>query len=177
MGPVIVGFALGGDEAVQDAGFSLSKPYQLKIFDIRLQSKATYGDYTGACKLLARPQTSLPNTFSEKEIASFVSSKVEMMVLELLQDRARSKRFNTNSVSGQALNTNVLAFCTGAGENASSFAEMAGQLEIVYCVVAADSVPIKRLKKALEELSSMQIAAKEGVGQGVLMEFLSLIHI
>ena len=171
MGPVIVGFALGGDEAVRAAGFSLSKPYLLKIFDIHLQSKATYGDYAGACKLLAQPQTNLPNTFSEKEIASLVSSKVEMMVLALLQERAGSKKFNTNSAAGQALNTNVLAFCNGAGEKASSFAEMAGQLEIVYCVVAADSVPVKRLKKALEELSSMQIAAKEGVGQGVLMEF------
>ena len=53
----------------------------------------------------------------------------------------------------------------------SAFAEMAGQLEIVYCVVAAECVAVSRLKKAMDELNSKKSAAANGDAQGVLMEF------
>ena len=100
-------------------------------------------------------------------------SKVEMLVLDLLLDQLKvpqAKRSN-NAASGQVLMLNVQALCKGAGVIRSAFAEMAGQLEIVYCVVAAECVAVSRLKKAMDELKSKKSAAANGDAQGVLMEF------
>ena len=173
LGGVVVGFAFGDGQAMKAAGFSMSKPYQLRMFDTLVQSKATYGDYIGASKLLAHPTQELAGAFSEEDCARFVVSKVEMLVLDLLLDQLKvpkAKRSN-NAASGQVLMLNVQALCKGAGVIRSAFAEMAGQLEIVYCVVAAECVAVSRLKKAMDELNSKKSAAANGDAQGVLMEF------
>ena len=173
LGGVVVGFAFGDGQAMKAAGFSMSKPYKLRMFDTLVQSKATYGDYIGASKLLAHPTQELEGAFSEEDCARFVVSKVEMLVLDLLLDQLKvpkAKRTN-NAASDQVLMTHVQALCKGAGVIRSAFAEMAGQLEIVYCVVAAECVAVSRLKKAMDELNSKKSAAANGDAQGVLMEF------
>ena len=173
LGGVVVDFAFGDGQAMKAAGFSMSKPYKLRMFDTLVQSKATYGDYIGASKLLAHPTQELAGAFSEEDCARFVVSKVEMLVLDLLIDQLKvpkAKRTN-NAASGQVLMTHVQALCKGAGVIRSAFAEMAGQLEIVYCVVAAECVAVSRLKKAMDELNSKKSAAANGDAQGVLMEF------
>ena len=173
LGGVVVDFAFGDGQAMKAAGFSMSKPYKLRMFDTLVQSKATYGDYIGASKLLAHPTQELEGAFSEEDCARFVVSKVEMLVLDLLLDQLKvpkAKRTN-NAASGQVLMLNVQAFCKGAGVIRSAFAEMAGQLEIVYCVVAAECVAVSRLKKAMDELNSKKSAVANGDAQGVLMEF------
>ena len=169
----VVGFAFGDGQAMKAAGFSMSKPYQLRMFDTLVQSKATYGDYIGASKLLAHPTQELAGAFSEEDCARFVVSKVEMLVLDLLIDQLKvpKAKSTNNAASGQVLMTHVQALCKGAGVIRSAFAEMAGQLEIVYCVVAAECVAVSRLKKAMDELKSKKSAAANGDAQGVLMEF------
>ena len=41
LGGVVVGFAFGDGQAMKAAGFSMSKPYKLRMFDTLVQSKAT----------------------------------------------------------------------------------------------------------------------------------------
>ena len=173
LGGVVVGFAFGDGQAMKAAGFSMSKPYKLRMFETLVQSRVIYGDYIGASKLLAHPAQELEGAFSEEDCARFVVSKVEMLVLDLLLDQLKvpkAKRTN-KAASGQVLMLNVQAFCEGAGVVRSAFAEMAGQLEIVYCVVAAECVAVSRLKKAMDELNSKKSAVANGDAQGVLMEF------
>ena len=176
LGGVVVGFAFGDGQAMKAAGFSMSKPYKLRMFDRLVQSPVTYANfanYISASKLLAHPIQELASAFSEEDCARFVVSKVEMLVLDLLIGRLKVPKATRPlyAASGPLLFTAVQAFCKGAGVIRSAFAEMAGQLEIVYCVVAAECVAVSRLKKAMDELNSKKSAVANGDAQGVLMEF------
>ena len=116
LGGVVVGFAFGDGQAMKAAGFSMSKPYKLRMFDTLVQSQATYGDYIGASKLLAHPTQELAGAFSEEDCARFVVSKVEMLVLDLLIDQLKvpkAKRTN-NAASGQVLMTACASIVQGS---------------------------------------------------------------
>ena len=119
-------------------GFTLSKPYRLRIFDARVQSKATFNDYASVAKLLAKPSEDLLQVLSDDEVRCFLQGKAETLLLGLLTAWLSSRKGSSklrNTASGQELSEQVEAFLTAANAQGSLLSEMADQLEIVFCVL------------------------------------------
>ena len=82
-------------KAVEEFGWTLSKPYALKVFDMRVQAKATFADYAGVLKMMTasgQAAKMLLTCCTTEEFEVVAKSKCEMVLLELLKSAVKYRK-------------------------------------------------------------------------------------
>ena len=160
-------------QAVQDLGYKLSKPYILQIFDAKAQAKATFGDYTGLCKLMCKDSKDIElllDVCGAAQTESIVKSKCEGVLLQCLRSAIKLNAKNKAPLTalGQVVIDEIGTFTKAAWLDAGFVAEsLKPGLDILSDVVTCRTVDVRKLDATLKFL-------EDGGGEtrGVLVEFL-----
>ena len=155
-------------EAIEKMGYSLSKPYVLKIFDIKVQWKLAFADDAGICKIMRHgspERRQLSSTLSEQDIETVVRAKIETIVLDLLRLCLNPKKGKRDEALERiGMYSKFIA-------NMSSPLQFAVQL--AEAIVLCKDVDVGRLDKALQYLEPLKEAPNRDGSEGAIVEFLA----
>ena len=160
--------------------YVLSKPYQLKLFDMRIQYASLFGDVESACKMMTAGSKELEplqqHCFRE-ELVSVACTACEDMVMDILKAAKKNPQTGAMSVSPEhgAHLEKMLAYGHGPGDVPEFMAaDFLPALEVATSIVLCRQVPVSRLSSAVHKLEeSAEIQGDDASPSGcALFQFL-----
>lgn len=134
-------------QAVEDLGYRLSKPYILKIFDAKMQAHLVQGDFPAIVKLWRKSSPdcqSLLKVCTEEEVVTLAKARVETLVVQSLQAAAKRKKACSRGELVENLST-VASSTTGGG----LLTAMDGVMAVTLAVVNHKDTDVEALDRAI----------------------------
>ena len=156
-------------------GYSLSKPYALKIFDTQVQKCLAFGDHLAVCRMMtggSKEAEALRQACSEDDVKLVARAKCEGIVIQALQNHVKKKG---KKVAVAELVALLKLYAQCAASEDSLLHPMKTVLKTVLAVVDCKHADVGELCDAvdlLEELKKQTAATAVGQNKSVLLEFL-----
>ena len=156
-------------------GYSLSKPYALKIFDTQVQQCLAFGDHLAVCRMMtggSKEAEALRQACSEDDVKLVARARCEGIVIQALQNHVQKKG---KKVPVAELVAVLTVYAHSAANEDSLLHPMEKVLKQVLVVVDCKRADVSELCDAvdlLEELKKQTAATAVGQNKSVLLEFL-----
>ena len=158
-------------QAVQKLDYKLSKPYGIKLFDAKIQTKVSFCEIHAAAHMLGKQCPELSSIMDADDLREFTKERAETIVLTLVRDFLKSQKSLKKKCEHQAVCDNVNAFLQAAGAP-SNLESLVEDLEMLYSVLNAQYVPITRLQSAVDSADAKRSAAGDDEVVGAILKFL-----
>ena len=158
-------------QAVEDLGYGLSKPYILKIFDAKVQARLIHGDYPGIVKLYMKSgpaAQALLKLITWEEAKSFAKARGESLVAQLLQGHLKRSKKSTNL---EELVENLSALENASKLDGCLLTDMSHAMRVTLAVVNYSATPVGDLDAAVAVLDHV-LDDDRTVARNSVFEFL-----
>ena len=159
-------------------GYTLSKPYLLKIFDIKVQDKLTFADDQGLYRLMLKPSSEVHEllvNLTSVEVSGLIKAKVEAIVVGLLQAQVKAKKLwgSAKGLCQPILAERIAKYAIAVNEDGRDYFEsLQFALEKTVAVVGCRTHDVVHLQKTIGYLDELSENADRCGGAGVILEFL-----
>ena len=150
-------------------GYTLSKPYLLKFFDVKIQAKLSFGDSHGLCRLFSpthEAMQSLQTILTADDATNYAKAKFEELVVGMLSNHKKQKKFR----NGDELMESLLRFETACYVDQTLLGPLKQAMFNVCAFADPSHCKIEKLREAIDDMDSYEKDAIEDTCETVLDE-------
>ena len=157
--------------------YALSKPYQLRLFDMRVQYAFMFGDVEAACKMMtvgAHEIESLQHHCSREELASVASAACEGIFMDMVKVAKRHPQTGAVEVAAEHCTQmeTMLAYVAHRSEESDFLASgFVAALDVVAPIVQCRQVPLS--KSTRRSISWIRARSSEWIPPAAVALFFS----